>query len=86
MAYHPVQLPAVTFIAAFLAIIGALSSFGLTTIPADRAGALLYVRKGAFRIWLSYGIRQREHVVLFIIMMFFIAGFVWDMVEAERKG
>jgi multiple sugar transport system permease protein len=87
------QLRPATFIAVVVTIIGALRSFDLISIMTDGGpyGSSRVLSYYMFEEALSeYGYRMGYGaaiaVVLFIIMMFFITGFVWHMVKTEREG
>jgi multiple sugar transport system permease protein len=82
-----------TFIAVVVTIIGALRSFDLISIMTDGGpyGSSRVLSYYMFEEALSeYGYRMGYGaaiaVVLFVIMMFFITGFVWHMVKTEREG
>jgi multiple sugar transport system permease protein len=95
MLWHVVlpQLRPATFIAVVVTIIGALRSFDLISIMTDGGpyGSSRVLSYYMFEEALSeYGYRMGYGaaiaVVLFIIMMFFITGFIWHMVKTEREG
>ncbi|MBN9076188.1 MAG: sugar ABC transporter permease [Rhizobiales bacterium] len=95
MLWHVIlpQLRPATFIAVVVTIIGALRSFDLISIMTDGGpyGSSRVLSYYMFEEALSeYGYRMGYGaaiaVVLFIIMMFFITGFIWHMVKTEREG
>jgi multiple sugar transport system permease protein len=95
MLWHIIlpQLRPATFIAVVVTIIGALRSFDLISIMTNGGpyGSSRVLSYYMFEEALSeYGYRMGYGaaiaVVLFIIMMFFITGFVWRMVKTEREG
>jgi multiple sugar transport system permease protein len=95
MLWHVIlpQLRPATFIAVVVTIIGALRSFDLISIMTDGGpyGSSRVLSYYMFEEALSeYGYRMGYGaaiaVVLFVIMMFFITGFVWHMVKTEREG
>jgi multiple sugar transport system permease protein len=95
MLWHVIlpQLRPATFIAVVVTVIGALRSFDLISIMTDGGpyGSSRVLSYYMFEEALSeYGYRMGYGaaiaVVLFIIMMFFITGFVWHMVKTEREG
>jgi multiple sugar transport system permease protein len=85
------QLRPATFIAVVVTVIGALRSFDLVSIMTSGGpfGSTRVLSYYMYEQALSeYGYRMGYGaaiaVVLFIIMMFFISGFVWKMVRDER--
>jgi multiple sugar transport system permease protein len=95
MLWHVIlpQLRPATFIAVVVTIIGALRSFDLISIMTDGGpyGSSRVLSYYMFEEALSeYGYRMGYGaaiaVVLFVIMMFFITGFIWHMVKTEREG
>jgi len=85
------QLRPATFIAVVVTVIGALRSFDLVSIMTN-GGPFGQTRVLSFYMYekalSEYGYRMGYGaaiaVVLFLIMMVFIAGFVWKMVRDER--
>ena len=87
------QLRPATFIAVVVTVIGALRSFDLVSIMTD-GGPFGSSRVLSFYMYeqalSEYGYRMGYGaaiaVILFLIMMVFISGFIWKMVDDERKG
>ncbi len=87
------QLRPATFMSVVVTVIGALRSFDLVSIMTD-GGPFGSSRVLSFYMYeqalSEYGYRMGYGaaiaVVLFLIMMLFISGFVWKMVDDERKG
>ncbi len=85
------QLRPATFIAVVVTVIGALRSFDLVSIMTN-GGPFGQTRVLSFYMYekalSEYGYRMGYGaaiaVVLFLIMMVFIAGFVWKMIRDER--
>lgn len=87
------QLKPATFIAIVVTVIGALRSFDLISIMTDGGPygssrvLAFYMYEQAFS---EYGFRMGYGaaiaVVLFLIMMVYIAGFLWKMWRDERGG
>ncbi|SFC24092.1 carbohydrate ABC transporter permease [Tropicimonas isoalkanivorans] len=87
------QLRPATFMAVVVTVIGALRSFDLVSIMTDGGpfGSSRVLSFYMFEQALSeYGYRMGYGaaiaVILFLIMMVFISGFIWKMVDDERKG
>jgi len=87
------QLRPATFIAVVVTVIGALRSFDLISIMTNGGpfGSSRVLSYYMYEQALSeYGFRMGYGaaiaVVLFGIMMFFIAGFIWKMVRDEKGG
>jgi len=85
------QLRPATFIAVVVTVIGALRSFDLVSIMTNGGpfGSSRVLSYYMYEQALSeYGYRMGYGaaiaVILFLIMMFFISGFVWKMVRDER--
>jgi multiple sugar transport system permease protein len=95
MLWHVIipQLRPATFIAVVVTIIGALRSFDLVSIMTD-GGPYGSSRVLSFYMYeqalSEYGFRMGYGaaiaVILFLIMMVFISGFIWKMVNDERGG
>jgi multiple sugar transport system permease protein len=95
MLWHVVlpQLRPATFIAVVVTVIGALRSFDIVSIMTD-GGPFGSSRVLSFYMYeqalSEYGYRMGYGaaiaVVLFAIMMLFITGFIWKMVNDERSG
>ncbi|WP_116134032.1 carbohydrate ABC transporter permease [Tropicimonas sp. IMCC34043] len=87
------QLRPATFMAVVVTVIGALRSFDLVSIMTD-GGPFGSSRVLSFYMYeqalSEYGYRMGYGaaiaVILFLIMMVFISGFIWKMVDDERKG
>ena len=87
------QLRPATFMAVVVTVIGALRSFDLVSIMTD-GGPYGSTRVLSFYMYeqalSEYGYRMgygaSVAVILFLIMMVFISGFIWKMVDDERKG
>jgi multiple sugar transport system permease protein len=87
------QLRPATFIAIVVTVIGALRSFDIVSIMTD-GGPFGSSRVLSFYMYeqalSEYGYRMGYGasiaVVLFLIMMVFITGFIWKMVNDERTG
>jgi len=87
------QLRPATFIAVVVTVIGALRSFDLVSIMTN-GGPFGSSRVLSFYMYeqalSEYGFRMGYGaaiaVVLFLIMMFFISGFIWKMVRDEKEG
>lgn len=87
------QLRPATFMAIVVTVIGALRSFDLVSIMTD-GGPFGSSRVLSFYMYeqalSEYGYRMGYGasiaVILFLIMLVFISGFVWKMVDDERKG
>lgn len=87
------QLRPATFMAVVVTVIGALRSFDLVSIMTD-GGPFGSSRVLSFYMYeqalSEYGYRMGYGasiaVILFLIMLVFISGFVWKMVDDERKG
>jgi multiple sugar transport system permease protein len=87
------QLRPATFLAVVVTVIGALRSFDLVSIMTD-GGPFGSSRVLSFYMYeqalSEYGYRMGYGasiaVILFLIMMVFISGFVWKMIDDERKG
>ncbi|GAB5508418.1 MAG: sugar ABC transporter permease [Rhizobiaceae bacterium] len=87
------QLRPATFIAIVVTVIGALRSFDIVSIMTD-GGPFGSSRVLSFYMYeqalSEYGYRMGYGaaiaVVLFLIMMIFITGFIWKMVNDERSG
>ncbi len=87
------QLRPATFMAVVVTVIGALRSFDLVSIMTD-GGPFGSSRVLSFYMYeqalSEYGYRMGYGasiaVVLFMIMLIFISGFIWKMVNDERKG
>ncbi len=85
------QLRPATFIAVVVTVIGALRSFDLVSIMTD-GGPFGSSRVLSFYMYeqalSEYGYRMGYGaaiaVILFLIMMVFISGFIWKMVQDER--
>ena len=95
MLWHVIipQLRPATFIAVVVTIIGALRSFDLISIMTD-GGPYGSSRVLSFYMYeqalSEYGFRMGYGaaiaVILFLIMMVFISGFIWKMINDERGG
>ena len=95
MLWHVIipQLRPATFIAVVVTIIGALRSFDLISIMTD-GGPYGSSRVLSFYMYeqalSEYGFRMGYGaaiaVILFLIMMLFITGFIWKMINDERGG
>ena len=95
MLWHVIipQLRPATFIAVVVTIIGALRSFDLVSIMTD-GGPYGSSRVLSFYMYeqalSEYGFRMGYGaaiaVILFLIMMVFITGFIWKMINDERGG
>ena len=87
------QLRPATFIAVVVTVIGALRSFDIVSIMTD-GGPFGSSRVLSFYMYeqalSEYGYRMGYGasiaVILFLIMMVFITGFIWKMVNDERSG
>ncbi len=87
------QLRPATFLAVVVTVIGALRSFDLVSIMTD-GGPFGSSRVLSFYMYeqalSEYGYRMGYGasiaVILFLIMMVFISGFIWKMIDDERKG
>jgi multiple sugar transport system permease protein len=87
------QLRPATFIAIVVTVIGALRSFDIVSIMTD-GGPFGSSRVLSFYMYeqalSEYGYRMGYGaaiaVILFLIMMIFITGFIWKMVNDERSG
>ncbi len=87
------QLRPATFMAIVVTVIGALRSFDLVSIMTD-GGPFGSSRVLSFYMYeqalSEYGYRMGYGasiaVVLFMIMLIFISGFIWKMINDERKG
>ena len=86
------QLKPATFIAVVVTVIGALRSFDLISIMTDGGpyGSSRVLSYYMYEQALSeYGFRMGYGaaiaVVLFAIMMVFITGFIWKMIDDERR-
>ncbi|WP_208350121.1 carbohydrate ABC transporter permease [Pseudaestuariivita rosea] len=87
------QLKPATFIAFVVTIIGALRSFDLISIMTN-GGPFGSTRVLSFYVWekslsergFQYGYASAIAVVLFLIMLVFIAYFLWSMYKEERAG
>ena len=87
------QLKPATFIAFVVTIIGALRSFDLVSIMTEGGpfGSSRVLAFYMFEVALSeYGFRMGYGaaiaVILFLIMMCFIAYFLWSMYREEKEG
>lgn len=87
------QLRPATFMAIVVTVIGALRSFDLVSIMTDGGpfGSSRVLSFYMFEQALSeYGYRMGYGaaiaVILFLIMLVFISGFVWKMIDDEKKG
>ena len=87
------QLRPATFLAVVVTVIGALRSFDLVSIMTDGGpfGSSRVLSFYMYETALSeYGYRMGYGaaiaVILFLIMMVFISGFIWKMINDERKG
>ena len=87
------QLRPATFIAFVVTIIGALRSFDLISIMTEGGpfGSSRVLAYYMFEVALSeYGFRMgygaAVAVILFFIMLFFIAYFLWSMYQTEKEG
>lgn len=95
MLWHVIlpQLRPATFIAVVVTIIGALRSFDIVSIMTD-GGPFGSSRVLSFYMYeqalSEYGYRMGYGaaiaVILFAIMMVFITGFIWKMVNDEKAG
>jgi multiple sugar transport system permease protein len=95
MLWHVIlpQLRPATFIAVVVTVIGALRSFDIVSIMTD-GGPFGSSRVLSFYMYeqalSEYGYRMGYGaaiaVILFAIMMVFISGFIWKMVNDERSG
>ncbi|MFT7253318.1 MAG: multiple sugar transport system permease protein [Paracoccaceae bacterium] len=87
------QLKPATFIAFVVTIIGALRSFDLISVMTN-GGPFGRTRVLSFYVWekslsergLQYGYAAAIAVVLFLIMLCFIAYFLWSMYRDEKSG
>jgi multiple sugar transport system permease protein len=88
------QLWPATFIAIVVTVIGALRSFDLITIMTDGGPGFYSTSVLAFYMWdvalSEFGFRMGYGsaiaVVLFLIMMVYIAGFLYKMYRDEKEG
>ena len=95
MLWHVIlpQLRPATFIAVVVTVIGALRSFDIVSIMTD-GGPFGSSRVLSFYMYeqalSEYGYRMGYGaaiaVILFLIMMVFITGFIWKMVNDEKAG